>query len=377
MTIRVSKRATSDADLASSFLQSDFWGDFKAEYGWTALRLELEARDGLDALGEGRRVPLLLLVNRLPASLSFAYIPLGPELEPLPEERASFLAELSEKLRPFLPKRCLFLRFDPPWRSVEVVSRPEGGASSRAIEVEAARPALGLPLRRAVVDVQPPDTVVVDLRPSEEAILAAMKAKWRYNVRYAEKKGVIVEEAGEESVPVFYALNRLTAARDRIALRSEGYYSRLFSLASERRDSRIPGAPDLRLWIAKYEGRAIAANITLFRGEEAVYLYGASSDEERRLMPTYALQWAAMRAAKRAGCVKYDLYGIPPTDDPEHPMAGLYRFKTGFGGEIAHRAGSWDLPLMSVAYRCFRAAESARAWWFKSFMKRLKKSRKP
>ena len=100
----------------------------------------------------------------------------------------------------------------------------------RAIEIEAARPAVGFPLRRAVVDVQPPDTVVVDLRQSEEAILAAMKAKWRYNVRYAEKKGVIVEEAGEESVPVFYALNRLTAARDRIAVRSEGYYARLFSL---------------------------------------------------------------------------------------------------------------------------------------------------
>ena len=92
-------------------------------------------------------------------------------------------------------------------------------------------------------------------------------------------------------------------------------------------------------------------------------------------MPTYALQWAAMRAAKKAGCIKYDLYGIPPTDDPEHPMAGLYRFKTGFGGEIAHRAGSWDLPLMPIAYRGFRAAESARSWWFKSFTKRLKKSR--
>ena len=77
MTLRVSKRTTAEADLASSFLQSDFWGDFKAEYGWTPLRLELEARDGIDTVREGSRVPLLLLVNRLPASLSFAYIPSG------------------------------------------------------------------------------------------------------------------------------------------------------------------------------------------------------------------------------------------------------------------------------------------------------------
>jgi lipid II:glycine glycyltransferase (peptidoglycan interpeptide bridge formation enzyme) len=52
-------------------------------------------------------------------------------------------------------------------------------------------------------------------------------------------------------------------------------------------------------------------------------------------------------------------------------MAGLYRFKTGFGGEIAHRAGSWDYPLIRPAYACFKAAEAARAWWYKDFRKRF------
>jgi lipid II:glycine glycyltransferase (peptidoglycan interpeptide bridge formation enzyme) len=89
-------------------------------------------------------------------------------------------------------------------------------------------------------------------------------------------------------------------------------------------------------------------------------------------MPAYALQWAAMRAAKAAGCTRYDLFGIPPTDDPAHPMSGLYRFKTGFGGEIAHRAGSWDYPLLGIGYSLFRAAEGARIWWFKDFRKRRK-----
>jgi len=371
MTILVSRRPHGSADLASSFLQSDFWGDFKAEYGWTPLRLELVAQEAAGAVPEGAKLPLLLLINRLPAGSSFAYVPLGPELELQAGERAPFFAELSEKLRPLLPKGCLFIRYDPPWRVAETISPDEEGVAHAGDAL--ARPAIGPPLRRAAVDVQPPDTVFVDLRPTEEEILAAMKAKWRYNVRYAEKKGIVVEEAGKESISIFYELNRATAARDRIALRPESYYARLFSLAAERKASGIPGAPELRLWIARYEGRALAANITLFRGAEAVYLYGASSNEERRLMPTYALQWVAMRAAKAWGCLEYDLYGIPPTDDPEHPMAGLYRFKTGFGGEIAHRAGSWDFPLRPVAYEGFRAAERARAWWFKDFRKRLKR----
>ena len=100
--------------------------------------------------------------------------------------------------------------------------------------------------------------------------------------------------------------------------------------------------------------------MTLFRGREAVYLYGASSDKKRGLMAPYALQVKAMEEAKAAGCEEYDLFGIPPDEDPSHPMAGLYRFKTGFGGRIIHSPGSWDYPCRSVFYRLFRFAEALR-----------------
>jgi lipid II:glycine glycyltransferase (peptidoglycan interpeptide bridge formation enzyme) len=367
MIVRVFPLEPGAEDRASSFLQSAFWGDFKAEYGWKPLRFVLEAETS------GMRSHLLLLLRRLPAGYSFAYVPHGPEMDVPLTERAVFLAALSDALRPFLPSRCLFIRFDPPWYAVEDI---EADALSHSLDVEAMRPSIGAPLRRAAADVQPPDTVLVDLRPGEEALLAAMKPKWRYNIRLAEKKGVAVEQAGAESVPEFYELYRATSLRDKIALHPEEYYRRLFSLSAERLSGGSSKAPDLRLWIARHEGRALAAIVTLFYGEGAVYLYGASSDEKRSLMPAYALQWAAMRAAKAAGCVDYDLFGIPPTRDSGHPMAGLYRFKTGFGGEIAHRAGSWDYPLMSAAYTCFRTAEGARAWWFKDFKKRLKRSKR-
>ena len=81
-----------------------------------------------------------------------------------------------------------------------------------------------------------------------------------------------------------------------------------------------------------------------------MYLTGASSGEQRNLMPTYALQWAAMRMAKAAGCETYDLYGCPPAADESHPMFGLFQFKTGFSPSVTERWGTWDAPLDRLSY---------------------------
>jgi lipid II:glycine glycyltransferase (peptidoglycan interpeptide bridge formation enzyme) len=351
----------------STFLQTAFWGDFKASFGWRPLRFAVDSDRG--------SFELLVLVRSMRLGLCFAYVPLGPVIEIDEGARGPFLAELSACLKPLLPKSCFFIRFDPPWslsEKIEEVGEADGRDASRA-GGDVSRPLVGKPLLRAVSDIQTPDTIVVDLLRPDEEILAAMKPKWRYNIRLAEKKGVAVEERGSEGVAEFYALYRATAARDRIAIHPEAYYRRLLELSAERRGRKEAGAPDAKLWIARHEGEALAAIITVFAGNEAIYLYGASSDEKRNLMPAYALQWAAMRAAKESGCAEYDLFGIPPRDDPEHPMAGLYRFKSGFGGRIVRRAGSWDYPLLPAVYSMSRLAESARRWWHKDLTKRLRR----
>jgi len=374
--MRIRPATPGEGSRPSSFLQCGFWGEFKSAFGWKGLRFIVEGA-GVDE-GSDRVFPLLVLVRNLRLGLSFAYVPLGPEIEVPEDRRGPFLAELSSGLKAFLPRSCLFIRFDPPWRVEEdevarSSARDDDDAPAARPRAEPTRPFVGPPLVRAASDVQVPDTIIVDLRRAEDEILAGMKPKWRYNVRLAQKKGVEVEEAGADSIPEFYALYTTTAARDRIALHPESYYRRLFAIARESRERGDADAPDVRLWIARYEGKALAAIVTLFRGDEAVYLYGASSDERRELMPAYALQWTAMRAAKAAGCASYDLFGIPPFDDPEHPMAGLYRFKSGFGGKIVRRAGSWDYPLKRLAYAAFHLAERARRWWYKDARKRLRK----
>jgi lipid II:glycine glycyltransferase (peptidoglycan interpeptide bridge formation enzyme) len=253
---------------------------------------------------------------------------------------AETLAGLARRLRPFFPGDTAFIRFDPPWYS----------------EGENPAPLLDRPLRRAAVDVQPPDTVLVDLSPDEDSLLANMKEKWRYNIRLSARKGVTVRRAAGEEIGVFYALLEETARRDRIAIHSRDYYAALFALSRE-----YPGGPEVRLYIAGHEGEDLAAIITLFRGEEAVYLYGASSNRKRNLMAPYLLQWTALREARAAHCLRYDLFGIPPNEDPRHPMAGLRRFKTGFGGTIIHRPGAWDYAYRPLAAGLFRRAEGLRA----------------
>jgi lipid II:glycine glycyltransferase (peptidoglycan interpeptide bridge formation enzyme) len=349
---------------AGSFLQSGFWGSFKARFGWNARPFMLN--------WEGGFKPLLLIRRRLLSGFSFAYVPWGPELPEdfsvLGEEaRLCALAELAAALPRFLPRDTAFIRFDPPWYS-------QGAEPS---------PLIGKPFTRAGADVQPPDTVLLDLRPSPESILAAMKPKWRYNVGLAARKEVKVrrsDSSGEGfngDIGTFYRLLRETASRDGIAVHGIEYYRSFFSHAREYGAALSSGPkPEARLYLAEYRGETLAAIVTLFRGREGVYLYGASSNTHRNLMASYALQWKAIGDAKAAGCTEYDLFGIPPAgDESHHPMAGLYRFKTGFigggeaGGRIIHRPGSWDYVYRPLISRLFNTAEGLRKK-LRSFKKR-------
>jgi len=308
------------------------------------------ALDGRGSAGETQREahrevrPLLVLSRRIAPSIRMAYVPWGPELPASCNQgqcnRA--LAELAHSLGRHLPGNTTFVRFDPPWFD------PEGGKAQD----------LSSPFVRAAADIQPPDTVIVDLAPDADNILASMKPKWRYNIGLAEKRGVTVNLAPagewEKDIGIFYGLLAETAKRDGIAVHGIGYYRMLF----EEYGGAIPAG--LRLYTAWHDGDCLAAIVALFRGEQATYLYGASSNAKRNLMAPYALQWRAMMDAKAAGCTKYDLFGIPPNGDPGHPMAGLYRFKTGFGGSIVHRPGSWDYPTKPVLYALFSTAERLR-----------------
>jgi lipid II:glycine glycyltransferase (peptidoglycan interpeptide bridge formation enzyme) len=328
--------AIEETDLAAlpstTLLQSPMWGKFKAEFGWVARAFRV-------GTGAWAGEAMLLLYRRI-GPLHLAYVPHAPSRTAAdPGGTRSALEDLADALGEYLPASTVCVRFDPLWPAASP-GAPARGAGR---------------VRKAPVDVQPASTVLIGLRDRPDDLLAAMHKKNRYNIRVAERHGVEVSEGAQSDLPAWYGLYEMTAARDRIGIHSMRYYARLFELAREFPDTR------LRLFLARHQGDLLAGIIVAETGEQATYLYGASSNEKRNLMPNYALQWRAILAARESGMTSYDLFGIPRADDPSLPMHGLYRFKTGFGGNIVHRVGTWDVVRRPGLYSAYRAAERGRS----------------
>ena len=356
--------ALDELQPGDELLQSALWGRFKARFGWVPLAVSWQAAgSGGTLLALARSTPLGALV----------YVPGAPP----PPTGAAVGGRLLEQLAGNITQ--------PRWlfgnrRSVQrptLVRPPVRGAAVVRYDLswpvaDGASPPLSATgrLQRAPVDVQPPSTVLVSLLADEERLLARMKAKTRYNIRLARRRGVevaVTAAAAAVGPPLtdWYRLYRGTADRHRITAHSAGYFNTLFELAAE------VTAPRLVLLSASYGGELVGGIIVSICGRMARYLYGASAPRHRELMANYALQWAAMQTARAHGCRTYDLYGIPPTADPDHPWAGLYRFKTGFGGEIVHRCGCWDVPMRPFAYRLLRRAELLRRGYYTRIRPRL------
>ena len=346
---------------SQGFLQSSFWARFKERFGWQAHFLSVAG------------APVLVLTRSPAPGVSLGYVPHGPEdaaLEAVNGAVAGLAASIGTATRHAGGGRSLLLRFDLPQVRAAAgragrraaVPDSDGGAGFGTGDEGPEVDLYGLV--EAPVDVQPPSTVLVELSHSEDDILAAMKSKTRYNVRLAAKRGVTVRRAENTQLDLWYKLYRETAERDRIAIHSLEYYRALFEVAAADEHA------DLSLLFAEHEGDLLGGIIVLRYGETATYLYGASSNAKRNLMAPYALQWEAMRGAKAGGALRYDLFGVPPADDPSHPMHGLYRFKTGFGGEVVHRLGAWDYPVSHLGYPVYRRAEILRNLYYKRFKKR-------
>ncbi len=304
-------------------LQCWAWGDAKAQTGWAARRLlwKENARPVAAAA---------LLTRRLGAGapIAIAYVPRGPVLDwsnlTLAE---AVLARLEQEAR---QAKAVFVKADP--------DVPADGPLSEAI--------IGLLTRRgwrlSPEQIQFRNTVVSDLTPAEDDLLAAMKPKWRYNIRLAERKGVTIRHGTAADLPRFYAMYAETGARDGFLVRPYEYYRRVWE--------RFLVAGLAHVLLAEVAGDAIAGLILFRFGATAWYFYGASSAQGRDLMPNHALQWAAMRWAKTAHCTRYDWWGAPDVLDESDPMWGVYRFKQGFGGEFVPGIGAWDFPTNRAAY---------------------------
>jgi lipid II:glycine glycyltransferase (peptidoglycan interpeptide bridge formation enzyme) len=299
-------------------LQTAEWGELKSGFGWKPVRI-VNANSGVQ-----------ILFRMLPFGYSIAYIPKGPTIL-----KNELLHEVDQACR---ENNAIFLKFEPdlwePFKDEVLLNVSQWVRAN---------------------PIQPRRTVFVPLTGSEDEILSRMKQKTRYNIRLAEKKEVIVKSSADFNE--FHRLTLQTAQRDAFGVHSSQYYQKVYDLFHPH--------GKCELLTAYYDHKPLAAIMVLTHGETAYYLYGASSDLERNRMPTYLIQWEAMKWARNQHCRWYDLWGIPDMDDENlekeflqrrthDGLWGVYRFKRGFGGETRRTAGAWDRVYNRPLYHLYQ-----------------------
>ena len=306
-------------------LQSWGWSELKATSDWHPLQLALWDTSC------NRIVAAALVLRRTaphaPLRLGhLAYIPKGPVLDWSDELLCdTFFAQLHACLR---REGALALRLEPNWEGNEdvILNRMR---KQKMHKVQA---------------VQPLRTIMLDITPDDTTLLAQMKEKWRYNVRLASRKGVTVRVAETiEDVQAWYRLLETTGERDQFGIHTLAYYIQVW---------RTFAASDtVRLLLAEFNEQLLAGIFVSVFARQALYLYGASSNEQRQLMPNYLLQWEAIRWAKSCGTHSYDFWGIPETEAEDEAMAGVYRFKRGWGGHVVQFPGCYEYIYRPLAMR--------------------------
>ncbi len=306
-------------------LQSYEWGDLKARSGWTPVRVIGETDGNIVCVAS-------LLKRKLPIpGKSILYASRGPVMD---MTNADLVREFTTGIRPIARKHgAILVKIDPPVPIEDAVSKQN-------IE------ACGWKLLSSggFGGTQPKCVMQLDLGTSEEELMRSFKEKWRYNIRLADRKGVVVtEECTREELPEFYKLLQETCERDGFLVRSQKYFEDMW-------DVLVP-AGYMNLAIARFEGKPLSAVLIYTFGKRTWYTYGASSNENRNVMPNHLIQWKMIRRALCNGSQWYDFRGVSPkTGDGDAHLEGLNRFKEGFSPRFVEYIGEYDLVLSPSLY---------------------------
>lgn len=306
------------------FMQTGEWGLLKSSFGWDAIRI-INNTSGVQ-----------ILLRRLPFGFTVAYIPKGP----LGEDLANIWPEVDQLCR---RHRVIFLK-------VEIDNWQDD-----PIDRETNFPGF----ITSLFNIQPPNTIIINLEENESTILQKMRQKTRYNINLAVKKEVSVSIWND--IDAFHRMITITGGRDGFGVHSQDYYQHVYDL--------FHPAGMCELLVAKYEDQPLAALMVFARGKRSWFVYGASSDQERNRMPAYLLQWEAIRWARNRGCQIYDLWGIPDHDQDileknflnrNDGLWGVYRFKRGFGGESKRAHQALDKVYIPILYSIYQKLMASR-----------------
>ncbi|ADL07071.1 lipid II:glycine glycyltransferase FemX [Thermosediminibacter oceani] len=304
-------------------LQTLEWAKVK-EDNWRPIYVTVEEKGAVKA-------SMLLLLRQLPMiRKNIIYSPRGPVCDMHDFDTLKFLMDNVRKLA--RKNNAIMLKIDP---DISIKDQIVANNLKK----------LGFKQNMEALNfegIQPRFVFRLDITPSLEELLMSFHPKTRYNIRLAQRRGVKIRIGKREDLKEFHRIMEITGLRDGFVVRSLDYFEKMY-------DSLEPRGY-LELALAEYEGKTIAGIICLFCGTKCWYLYGASSNEHRNVMPNYLLQWEMIKRAKERGCTLYDFRGVSGDLNPDNPLYGLYRFKKGFNGEFTEFIGEFDMVLSPFWY---------------------------
>lgn len=333
---------------AGSFMQSIQWTKVKSNWGH-------ECVISRDPNGKIQGA-MLVLIRKLPIfGKTLLYAPRGPVCD---LHRYDIIADLLEGVKILAKKYKSYLfRMDP-----YILADDDEFIS----EIQK----MGFAFQPHMPDFttfQIRNNYMLDIEgKTEEELLAHFHSKWRYNIRLAARKGVVCDYYNkgnvidEQKLDEFYELMKTTGDRDGFIIRPKEYFRKmLLSLGEEH----------CRLYMCYKDSKALSGAVTTQYAGKTSYVYGASANEARNLMPNHLMQWTMIQWAVENGDFVYDFQGIPNYDDESSPNYGVYRFKKGFNGQVVEFAGEFDYVFSKSFMKFVDFAEHMMLWLKKVYKK--------
>jgi peptidoglycan pentaglycine glycine transferase (the first glycine) len=349
-------------------LQTWEWGKVKSQFGWQPHylywiqnqgQIEQVINRNLDTHKNKQLVAAALVLHRAISIGGFSYrmgiiyVPKGPLLN---WADIALRKRVLQDLEVFAQKHsAIFIKIDP---DVEIgIGIPEiNGSIETPLGVELIRELKTSGWQFSDEQIQFRNTVLIDLRSSEENLLANMKQKTRYNINLSMRKGVFIRTGKATDLNILFKMYAETSIRDGFVIRNEKYYQEIWNIFMNTQNTSAGEQPVAEALIAEVDGSPVAGVIIFRFAGKAWYLYGMSSVVHRDKMPNYLLQWEAIKRAKAADCTIYDLWGAPDEFIETDPLWSVYRFKEGLGGTVHRYIGAWDLPINRMLYRIYSKA---------------------
>lgn len=307
----------------TNILQSDIWAQFQEANGHKVFKGQGDGWHYLAILEGGK-------------TGRYLYTPYGPEAN----NSAAFDEAIADLKRVASENKCWFVRVEPTQSDIWGNQSGEAFLAARGFKLSPRQ-------------IQPAHTQMIDLTQSEDDLIKGMSSSNRNLHRNIHKKGVTFEKSQDPAdIKILLKYLDETATRLGFNRQQDDYLAKVAEV--------LMPAGAATLFIAKVDGEPIGASLNYDSDDTRIYAHTATSFEHRKLKVGTPLLSYIMLDAKEQGLQQLDLFGIAPTDDPEHEWAGFTQFKKSFGGTSIAYPGTWDLPVSTPGYKAYQGIRAGR-----------------